>query len=133
MALKDEVMSGLKTLGLGAIALVAGAAQASTPVDLPREFATCAGRYSAMVEHAWLMQAAEAEDYARLRGAFVSLLEATDEGAGVSRLHRRVDAKAAHAQLLQVATFSTDPERASLAQQQSEAHLAACRRLVLGG
>ena len=123
----------MKTVGIALFTLIAGQVQAGTLIDLPREFATCAGRYSAMMEHAWLMHDPEADEYMRLRSSFVALLEATDTGPGEVSFHRRIDAKFAQAALLQTATFSQKPEVADQARHQIDAHLSFCRQLVLGG
>lgn len=126
-------MSGLKTAAITALALFAQPLHASMALDYPKEFASCAGRYSAMMEHAWLMESPRAGDYERMRETFITLLEAIDGGPGKVRLHRRVDAKFAQASLLHLATFSLEPEIAERAEEQVESHLAFCRGLVLGG
>lgn len=128
----DQCMCPLRRLVVG-LALAGNPAHASGPIDLPREFADCAGRYSAMLEHAWLMQLPEAEEYARLRAAFVSLLEASGGGTAGDGLHLRIDSKVAHARLLHLSSFGRDREIAGIARRRSEAHLSRCRRLVLGG
>lgn len=129
----DQEMSGLKRLALAISACAALPSHAMTPIDLPYEFATCAGRYSAMMEHAWLMRLPEAETYAKMRSAFISLLEATDDGPEKIRLGQRIDAKVAQANLLRTATFQSDADLARMAREQSDLSLAMCRRLVLGG
>lgn len=126
-------MSGLKTAATTVLALLASPLHASMALDYPKEFAVCAGRYSAMMEHAWLMQSAEADSYERMRETFITLVEAIDEGPGSVRFHRRIDAKFAQASLLHLATFSSEPAVARRAEQQVEAQLAFCRGLVLGG
>ena len=126
-------MSGLKTAAITALALFAQPLHASMALDYPKEFASCAGRYSAMMEHAWLIESPSAGDYERMRETFITLLEAIDGGPGKVRLHRRVYAKFAQASLLHLATFSLEPEIAERAEEQVESHLAFCRGLVLGG
>ena len=126
-------MSGLKTAAITALALFAQPLHASMALDYPKEFASCAGRYSAMMEHAWLMESPNAGDYERMRETFITLLEAVDDGPGKVRFHRRIDAKIAQASLLRLATFSLEPEIAERAGEQVETHLAFCRGLVLGG
>ena len=108
-------MCALKTLAMTLVVLASSHGAARAMIDLPREFATCAGRYSAMMEHAWLMQAPEAAEYARLRAAFLALVDAVDDGPGGVTINRRVEAKAAQAELLRMATFGTEPGRATWA------------------
>lgn len=97
-------------------------------------FASCAGRFSAEVEHAWLLNDPIAEDYGLLRSGFVSLLDATTtaENADLA-LNHRVNSKHAHAQLLQTATFDPDATKANAARQTAKHFLDQCNLLILGG
>ena len=124
-------MRGLKRLAAIFLALTASTSPAAALLDLPREFATCTGRYSAMMEHAWLMRSGEAEEHAHYRATFVSLLEAVDDNPGPVTFHRRIAAKAAQAALLQTATFGDDGAQSDWARARAEALIAECRRLLL--
>ncbi len=102
--------------------------------DVFRGFASCAGRYSAEVEHAWLMQDPAAEQHEERRAAFLSMLEALDPvRTGPEALNHRVAAKAAHAGLLGQAAFAPDPVHRTVARRLAQSHQAACAGLLLGG
>ncbi|WP_238365830.1 hypothetical protein [Mesobacterium pallidum] len=118
------------------ILAVSGLGSALRAEDLTISFATCTGRFSAAMEHGWLMGAASDRLEAE-RAAMIHLLEAvTPAGlapeAGHALLHRRIEAKFAHARLLQRGTFSTDPAEARRALRLAEIHLSSCRSLLLG-
>lgn len=126
-------MGGMKTLAVGYLALMLLASAAGAAVDLPRAFAECAGRFSASMEHAWLMQDPDAAAFERDRAAFAGLLDAVGAPQGQQVLALRIDAKAAQARLLQEARFGTDSDRAAWALRRAEEQLATCRLLLLGG
>ena len=109
------------------------AAALSQSDRLDRVFAGCAGRFSAEMEHAWLMGDSESDALQAQRSAFVSLLEAaTPEGQERSILSYRIDTKLAHASLLTLATFTDDEQQAQTARSLAQQHLAQCRTLLLG-
>lgn len=127
-------MSGLKTICLGLALTMSMVGGAKALDDLTREFAYCTGRYSAEMEHAWLMSEADALPSEAKRAAFVQLLEAVAPvNSGPSVLNHRISAKVAHAALLARASFSGDPETKQSAQTQALAHLQACDRYLLQG
>lgn len=112
------IMGAMKTHRLAvcglAFALQAGQAMAE-PADL-RGFATCAGRFSALMEHQWITDPPASDRTASLRAAMLSLVEAvTGPEEAAQALNWRVEAKAAQAALLSRATFQGDPSAASLA------------------
>lgn len=101
-----------------------------TPVDA---FADCAGRYSAEMEHAWLMGTDGADVMQERRASFVALLDASMPAqAGRIILNRRIEAKFAHAALLQLADLGPDPQRARHARMAANMHLTTCSRMLLG-
>ena len=122
------------------ISVVAVAATLAAPVfaapDISRAFAECTGRFSAEMEHSWLIYEPEdttAEIIAE-RATFISLLEAVttpEEAPGL--LNHRIAAKMAHAVLLQQAQFSLVEDRAEWAGARAAASLQLCRSLLLGG
>ena len=127
-------MSGLKTLSLGLATtfLMAGAAQALD--DLIREFAYCTGRYSAEMEHAWLINDPDAEEQAARRASFVSLLESVaPSGSGPAILDHRISAKVAQAALLARATFDDDPDIRQRSRAQAAFLLKSCDGFLLRG
>lgn len=126
-------MGGMKTSAVILGVVATGVCATPATSDLSRDFAGCVGRYSAMLEHAWLMQAPEAEEYERLRGAFLSLLDAVGNTSSPDALNHRIEAKVAQATLLQQASFGTDAARSEWAQERSEEFLASCRYLLLDG
>lgn len=129
-------MSGLKTLVLAFAVLLSGLSAPARAQDLTDTFAICAGRFSAAMEHGWLI--GEASDRLEAeRAAMITLLEAVQPAdmpprAGHMILHRRIEAKFAHARLLQRGTFSDDPAEARHALRLAEMRLASCRSLMLG-
>ena len=126
-------MGGLKTLFVALLiaAPIAGPARADDP--LLREFANCAGRLSAQMEHQWLIGDTESETTQKWRASMISVLEALmPTGSGKQVLAWRIDAKMAHASLLTRATFNDDPEDADWAGRQAEMIIAGCNSLILG-
>lgn len=131
-------MSSLKTL-LTLFVVSATATPAAASNDLLREFASCAGRYGAQLDHAWLMNDPDFGTTATRRRVFAELVDALLPGARDDGLptHQplawRVDARMAHAQLLQVATFGTNPSAREPARQLASDYIRACDQLLLSG
>ncbi|WP_082181907.1 hypothetical protein [Aestuariivita boseongensis] len=124
-------MSSLKTL------LMAGLA-ATTPLpvwatsDIHYVFAGCVGRFSAEMEHAWLLENGEADRLRDKRHSFLSLMEASmpvEKARAV--LSYRIDNKMAHAALLTTASFDQDARRAQSARAAAQAYRNNCERLLL--
>lgn len=66
---------GLETfLAALTVGFVAGSPATADP--LLRDFSTCAGRLSALVEHQWLVDGPASESTARQRDAMLALVEA---------------------------------------------------------
>jgi hypothetical protein len=120
-------MSRKKTMPTACLSflLIGGVAAADT---LGRDFAHCAGRYSALTEHLWTVQAPAAEA-AHRRDLFLDLVEAT--APADTALTWRVEAKAAQRALLETATFATGP-RAIRAHRDAFGALDLCDRLLMG-
>lgn len=96
--------------------------------------AGCVGRFSAEVEHAWLLQGDQTSILERQREALLSILAAVE--ANVSQralLLHRIDVKLAHAALLAASTFGRDKTRALWAQKQSHNYKDRCAGLILDG
>lgn len=125
-------MRSLKTAVILLSAAIATATSAQSEVDLRREFANCAGRYSAIMEHAWLMRDTKAETYEAHRDEFISLLDAIGE-QNETTLHLRVDAKLAMSALLAQATFAGDPVASGRARHFVKTKIEDCRAMLLGG
>lgn len=127
-------MGGMKTI-LGAVLLtlpVGAMAQDDTP--LRDMFAQCAGRFSAEMEHAWLIDSAKADDHRARRLDFLDLLAAiAPRDQQRSILHTRIETKVAHASLLTIATFIDEPARSDAARSAAQMHLNTCRKLLLKG
>lgn len=95
-------------------------------------FAACAGRFSAEVEHAWLMQDTRAAQLETKRRQFVDLVAAVAYPDQADHaLHLRIDAKAAHKRLLSIAAFVTDPERSHWAESRARYEIAYCTGILL--
>lgn len=127
-------MSRMKTLLSAAILSLFSASLAMADLSLAQVFASCAGRYSAEMQHAWLFGATKASEYAERRDVFVSLAEASaSDTEGSKLLNDRIEAKYAHAQLLTVAAFQNDRRRANAAMRLAADHIGACQQLLLRG
>lgn len=135
-------MSSLRTLIVGFIALVGLTAPA---VSLPHSpsarvqlFATCAGRLSALEEHQRMFDGPASEQTAQHKAMFDEIISALMPDArayglpGRQALAWQIEAKMAHAVLMQRATFSTDPRAKERAQIASQARLSQCQGLLLG-
>ncbi len=127
-------MSIVKTGLLTVLLSVLAPAAASALDDLTRSFAYCVGRYSAEMEHAWLMHDPVAEEREAKRAEFITLLDAVAPiGSGRDVLNHRISAKVAQAALLNAASFSTDQGMRARFERQAEAHLRVCRGYLLQG
>lgn len=123
-------MSGLRTFAFLFLCAIPTAAPA---LDLVRAFANCTGRYSATMEHQWLMDTASADRSQARRNMFADLLDAArapDQGRQV--LAWRIEAKVAQAALLTTATFGTHPDQKRAAAERAKAQIDMCDRLLLG-
>ncbi|GGE31910.1 hypothetical protein GCM10011360_19850 [Primorskyibacter flagellatus] len=126
----DHMRAFLVALGLAAPAT--GTAAPGEPGDTVALFATCAGRYSAEMEHRWLI-GHDATEITRHRRAMIDLVDAVrtpDQGPRV--LAWRVEAKVAQAMLLQRADFNTDPADAGRARDLARLALSQCGALIVG-
>ena len=96
-------------------------------------FATCTGRYSAIMEHEWLM-GRDGTQARESRALFLSLLESVRDDAplpGHRLLDLRLTAKHAFAALLRAADLGTDPVRARRARAVAHNQMGLCRALLL--
>ena len=109
------------------------AAQAMPTTQLSYQFAGCAGRMSAELEHSWMFQEAAHDTFEREMHHFTDMVEALAPSDGSAVLHYRIETKFAHANLLQQAAFGSDPNLSQRARVQAELHLSTCRNLLLGG
>ena len=129
-------MCSLKTLASAAVcnlAALGAPAFAGQSLDLAREFANCTGRYSALMEHEWLMGTTGAGATRARRNAFAELVAAVAAPDNGPRLLAwRIEAKAAQARLLQHAAFATDPAARDTAERRAAGLIAACDQLMLG-
>ena len=127
-------MSVLKTFVCAAVFCAAQAPAAQASDSLAKTFAGCVGRFSAQMEHAWLMGDAAAETHEAHRNTFLTLMDAT-QGLETPRhlLAHRIESKLAQSALLTQATFSDSARHKSAAQRRALQHLTICRSLLLGG
>lgn len=101
-------------------------------IDLAREFANCTGRYSAELEHAWLIGNPEADELARRRELFEQMLDAVAPPASAAdMLNLRVEAKFAHARMLSLADFSQKDADAAWARRRASIEIGYCASLIL--
>lgn len=127
-------MGRMKTILITLCISLGGGGAASAAEDVSKLFAACAGRYSAEIEHAWLVGTVETAAFETRRSEFVTLVEATAPPKGARHLlNHRIEAKFAQAKLLSLAMQQNDRRRARLARQLATAHLKACALLLLPG
>ena len=107
-------MGSLKTLLLAGIPAIGVSFGALAEDRLVHDFAICAGRLSAQVEHQWLMRHPSIEDTERTRDALVDLLDAViTSDTSPEALALRINAKHAHAMLLKRSTFNPEADDAA--------------------
>lgn len=124
-------MSSLKIL-LALILVAPFPARATTDDALVSIFAACAGRFSAELEYAWLMNDGHADRIEHRRAQFIDLLHATVPSDRLRHtLHLRIDAKVAHAQLLTAAHFSDDADRSLWAVRRAKSEIDYCTGFLL--
>ncbi len=100
--------------------------------DLVTTFAQCTGRYSAHMEHQWLI-GAPAEDIVADRAAMIALLDAVmPKTRARETLAKRIEAKFAQARLLARASFNDDSADATWAATRASVEIGSCRALLLG-
>ena len=123
-------MSGLRTLLVLLLVVPMPGRAAEHP--LVSAFASCAGRFSAELEHAWLMSDERASEIEYRRRQFIDLLNATVTADRRSQaLNIRIDAKVAHAGLLSQATFSKDVVQSRWAKRRAKSEIAYCTGFLL--
>jgi hypothetical protein len=125
-------MGSLKTFLFVSAMAINAPMIASASTGLTDTFATCVGRLSAQLEHEWLMKLDAAEITEQRRNAMASLLRAVmpvDDARAV--LARRIEAKFAHAALLQRAVFRGKTEDADWARSHAAALLDDCMSYLL--
>ncbi len=130
-------MSGMKTfsglIGLFSICALPLAALTEEPRERTQVFAVCLGRASAEMEHRWLIGGGAESEQDR-RAMFEMLLDTVAPSSGLPGpqiLDMRIRAKMAHAQLLQIATFHTDPDRKRRAAAAARRAMRPCSALLL--
>jgi hypothetical protein len=126
-------MGSLQTLlGAAALALSASPAMAGPLPPLVQTFAGCAGRFSAQMEHEWLMTDPASARTEALRAAMIELVEASmPAGRGREVLAIRIAAKQAHHALLTRATFRPGAQGTNWAAGRAEGEIAACAALLV--
>ncbi len=123
-------MSKIKTMIFG---IVSAPLTASFVVAAPlyETFAICTGRFSAELEHAWLM-GSESSEVESHHSVFITLLEAaTPDELQTNALSLRIDAKAAHSQILSQAVFAADVPKMRWAAQRAKIGRDSCTNLLL--
>lgn len=117
-------------VSLGLVAPATGQAGPGDLSDPVMIFADCAGRFSAEMEHSWLMGHDPAE-VTRQRAMMIDLVDAARPAdAGPAILATRIEAKFAQAALLQRASFTQDPQQARQARATARAALERCLFLM---
>lgn len=123
----------LRTTLLGTALLTQPAPSLALTDDPAHLFATCTGRMSAVMEHQWLTDGPASEITQALRDGHLALLEASlTADQAEDALNWRIEAKAAQAALLSLATFGPDPATRLRASLRAEELVSACSALLLG-
>lgn len=116
--------------GLGTVLAVLTLGLCSGPAGagpMLRDFATCTGRYSALVEHQWLVNGPASEQSARVRDSLWALVEAVAAPEDATQaMAWRIEAKAGQKALLARAWSGGD----TAAGERSAQLLEACADLV---
>ncbi len=122
-------MGSLKTLLLACLVLVGVPARAE---PLEAVFAACTGRFSAELEHAWLVGHADPDGLEHRRDQFEALTAAAASAQDrVILMDRRIRAKAAHKRMLHLAAFARDPAQAAAATRRARLDIGTCMRFLL--
>ncbi|TAG11867.1 MAG: hypothetical protein EAZ40_16620 [Rhodobacterales bacterium] len=117
---------GLETfLAALAVGIVAGSPATADP--LLRDFAVCTGRYSALVEHQWLVDGPASDASAGTRDSLWALVKAVaGPGEAATAMTWRIEAKVAQKALLDRAYFAKD----QIAEKRSAQLLQGCADLI---
>jgi hypothetical protein len=117
---------GLETfLAALAVGFVTGSPATADP--LLRDFAVCTGRFSALVEHQWLVDGPASNASAGVRDNLWALVEAVaGPGEAATAMNWRIEAKVAQKALLDRAFFALD----RVAEKRSAQLLQACADLI---
>ena len=107
---------------------------AQTPATDPLYlFATCTGRFSALIEHQWLLSDPASDQTDHLRRDMIDLMEAALPDTPDPRVMQwRLEAKVAAATLLQRADFGPTKAQQATARRQFDALIGGCRALLTG-
>ena len=126
-------MGEMKTLPCLALLIASVAGPARSDETWADRFAACTGRLSAQMEHQWLLSDTRADQTKALRARMIEVLDAvTTEDSDVQLMALRLEAKYAHAALLNHATFGRDERYAAAAQALAEQSIALCVGLMIG-
>ncbi len=119
--------TSFRTILLGLAMLTqASVALSDTAPDL-RTFAVCAGRYSALVEHQWIVDSPASDISSQSRDAMLELVAAVmPKGMAKTAMGWRIEAKVAQRALLDRAYFAQD----TAAEKRSAQLLQACADLI---
>ena len=129
-ALKTVILAAVLALPLQAGTLPLGPQPGEKQLY---EFATCAGRMSALMEHQWLVDGPKSEQTAKLVATMSALVQAVVTADQEQRaLAWRIEAKVAQRALLMQADFGTDQPARQRAIARTDALLGACQSLLLG-
>jgi hypothetical protein len=117
---------GLETILTAMAVGFAGCGPASAD-PLLKDFAICAGRFSALVEHQWMVDGPASDASAGTRDSLLALVEAVEEPEmEATVMGWRIEAKVAQKALLQRAHFAND----GVAEARAEELLQACAALI---
>ncbi len=117
---------GLETFLTAMAVGFAGCGPASAD-PLLREFAICAGRFSALVEHQWLVDGPASDASAGTRDSLLALVDAVEEPEmATTAMGWRIEAKVAQKALLQRAHLAGD----RVAEKRASELLQSCAALI---
>ena len=107
-------------------------ARAAEAPDPYARLAICVGRFSALLEHQWLIGGADANATATARQTMLNLLDTAPMSDPVAQLARRIEAKQLLARVLQRADLATASREKFMARARADHEIGECTALILG-
>ncbi|MBL3702721.1 hypothetical protein GI582_08450 [Sulfitobacter sp. BDSS02] len=120
-------------LGLPVVGICGAPPERDTSPDLQFAFATCVGRFTALMQHQWLTGPQRSDETKRQQRQMIALLDAVTPPEDKRRaMSQRIQSKHAFISLLTRIRVSRDPAYKRWAQNRVERDINACRGLLLG-
>ena len=119
-------------LGLPVVGICGAPPERDTSPDLQIAFATCVGRFTALMQHQWLTGPQRSDETRAQQRQMITLLDAVTPPEDKRRaMSQRIQSKHSFGSLLARIRASRDPAYARWARNRVERDIAACRALLL--